>query len=70
MAGVTVERAAAIVKVYPSPRALMAKYDTLGSDKERDALLENIEFKDGPRSKIGSAISAKIARLYNEDVLP
>lgn len=70
MAGLTAEKAAAIVSVYSTPMALMAAYDALGTTKECDELLENVEFKTGPRSKIGPAISAKVARLYCEDVLP
>jgi len=69
MAGLTVEKAAAIVQLYPTPGALMAAYDALSNEKQRDALLEDIQFKEGPRSKIGPAISTKVSRLYNDDVL-
>jgi crossover junction endonuclease MUS81 len=71
MAGLTAEKAAAIAQIYPTPKALMAAYDTQATPKECNSMLENIDFKKGgPRSKLGPAISAKVARLYCEEILP
>eukprot|EP00041_Stephanoeca_diplocostata_P026115 m.696723 g.696723 ORF g.696723 m.696723 type:complete len:671 (-) comp22895_c0_seq7:443-2455(-) len=70
MALLTANKAAAIVDIYPTPLALMKAYDRMNSFKECNELLEGVKYKAGSGERtLGPAISAKIARLYNDMAL-
>lgn len=66
--GLSVEKSEAIVKSYPTVSALMKAYKAAGSPTSQQQLLSNIEYgKSGKaKRKIGPALSATIAMLYNE----
>lgn len=63
--GLSVERAFAIIQVYPTPASLFRAYRDCNNLKERESLLATIHF--GNHGKvIGQAISRTIYKLYNE----
>jgi crossover junction endonuclease MUS81 len=63
--GVSAEKAAAIVRVYPTPRTLIRAYDETTQEKERNELLCDIKFGKEQR-RLGQTLSARIALFYND----
>ena len=62
--GLSVEKAEAIVKVYPTPTALMAAFRTAGTDASQ--LLSKIECGKNSKRTIGPTISQTLAKLYTQ----
>jgi crossover junction endonuclease MUS81 len=62
--GLSVEKAEAIVKVYPTPTTLMAAFRTAGTDASQ--LLSKIECGKNSKRTIGPTISQTLAKLYTQ----
>ncbi|ELU03776.1 hypothetical protein CAPTEDRAFT_101818 [Capitella teleta] len=63
LSGLTPEKAAAILQVYPTPSSLIKAYDRCHSMKEREQLLTAIKFGPLKRS-LGAALSRCVSLLY------
>ena len=63
LAGISADRAFAIVEQFPAPEVLMRKYEDLGSAKEREEMLKDLKCGLTQR-KLGLAISKMLAQLY------
>jgi len=66
--GLSVERASAIVQVYPTLRSLLSAYEDCDTEKERELLLSRIYYGVSGKT-VGPAISKTIYKLYSSDVL-
>jgi crossover junction endonuclease MUS81 len=64
--GVSGEKAAEIVKVFPTPKALFDAYETLSSEEEQNDLLKGTIEAAG-RKSIGPALSKKIRGIWYSD---
>lgn len=65
LAGVSADRAFAIVEKYPTPEMMMRAYDKLGTVKEKEDLLKDL--KCGlSRRKLGPTISKMFSQLYSQ----
>jgi hypothetical protein len=63
LAGISPDRAFSIVSQYPTPEALMQKYDSVQTAKEREDLLKDLKCGLTQR-KLGPAISKMLAQMY------
>ena len=63
LAGVSADRAFAIVERFPTPEILMRKYDELSTAKEREEMLKDLKCGISQR-KLGLVISKMISQLY------
>ncbi len=67
LSGLTVDKAEAIVNVYPTPAALLAAFRAAGGNsKEADQLLARVEFGRSKRA-VGVTISTTLAKLYTQN---
>eukprot|EP00039_Didymoeca_costata_P001634 m.53953 g.53953 ORF g.53953 m.53953 type:complete len:775 (-) comp10890_c0_seq2:50-2374(-) len=67
MALITPAKAAAIAKVYPTPRSIVEACETAKDTKERENLFANI--KPEREKRLGISASDNIAHLYSDQVL-
>ncbi|OXA59739.1 Crossover junction endonuclease MUS81 [Folsomia candida] len=67
--GLSISKASAIVKQYPTFAALMSAYEECSSEKEGEMLISGIYFGNTGRT-IGPAISRSIYKLYNSPTFP
>lgn len=63
--GVSAEKAAAIVRIYKTPRALVQAYQEQSDEVERSQLLCNIKVGKSQR-RLGLSLSRRIALFYND----
>ena len=67
LSGLSVDKAQAIAKVYPTPTALLTAFRPAGGDsKEAGQLLAKVEFGYSKRA-VGTAISTTLAKLYTQN---
>jgi crossover junction endonuclease MUS81 len=66
--GLSAEKAAEIVKVYPTPHHLFDAFDFLDNEEEKKKMLMNIGGNMIRRKNIGSALSEKIYQIWNSDI--
>ena len=62
--GLSYERAESIIAIYPTACHLMDKYDSLGTEKEKEELLSKL--KCGPlKRNLGISLSRSVYRVFN-----
>lgn len=61
--GITAEKAASIIKLYPTPKSLLMAYQEKKEEKEKIDMLKNIEFGMKKR-KLGPVLSKNIYNFY------
>lgn len=62
--GVSVEKAAEIQKLYPTPKVLIEAYEACGGDKEKlEMIMKALDGHVG-RKKVGGVLSGKIAEVW------
>ncbi|PKY54845.1 hypothetical protein RhiirA4_502602 [Rhizophagus irregularis] len=66
--GLSAEKAAEIVKIYPTPHHLFDAFDFLDNEEEKKKMLMNVGGNMIRRKNIGSALSEKVYQIWNNDV--
>jgi hypothetical protein len=69
--GLSDEKAASVVKVYPTIKSLMEAYDEFDTVAEKEQMLENLEIQkividSGNAKRLGKALSRKIYVFLKE----
>ncbi len=65
--GISVEKAAEIVKVYSTPHHLFEAFNSLNNEEAKKKMLLEIGGNMVRRRKIGTSLSDKIYQIWNND---
>ncbi|CAI2162170.1 12816_t:CDS:2 [Funneliformis geosporum] len=68
--GISVEKAAEIVKVYSTPHHLFEAYNSLNNEETKKKMLMEIGGNMIRRRKIGTSLSDKIYQIWNSEIYP